>query len=79
MYVCHIQTTACITAAHLAAHGLNHLPAQLHGWREGLGVVAQDVAKVDVEQTPIGRKHQVVQVPDSSAVSSGKRSSHYTV
>lgn len=37
----------------LAAHGLDHLLAQLHGRREGLGVVAQDVAEVDVEQPPV--------------------------
>ncbi len=35
---------------HLPTHGLNHLARELHGRREGLGVTAQDVAEVDVEQ-----------------------------
>lgn len=54
---------AVCSSAHLSPHGFDHLPAQLHGWWEGLGVVAKDVAKVNVEQTAIRHKHQVVQVP----------------
>ena len=33
-----------------APHPLHHLLAELHGWRQGLGVAAQDVAEVHVEQ-----------------------------
>ena len=33
-----------------APHSLHHLLVQLHGGREDLGVSAQDVAKVDVDQ-----------------------------
>lgn len=35
-----------------AAHPLHHLFAQLHGRRQRLGVPAQDVAEVDVEELP---------------------------
>jgi hypothetical protein len=45
---------------HLSTHCLYHLPAQLHGGWEGLGVIAQDVAKVNVEQATVRDQHQVV-------------------
>ena len=35
-----------------APHALHHLLAQLHGRGQGLGVAAQDVAKVNMEQLP---------------------------
>lgn len=52
---CHML---CLTHLHviraaLPPHGLHHLPAQLHGGREGLGVLAQDEAKVYVEQPTV--------------------------
>lgn len=35
-----------------ASHPLHHLFTQLHGWRQRLGVPAQNVAEVDVEELP---------------------------
>ena len=41
----------------------HHFFAYLHGRREGLGVTAQDVAKVNVEEAAVVGEHEVVQVP----------------
>lgn len=35
-------------------HGFNHLLAELHGRGHGLGVAAQNVAEVNVEQLAVG-------------------------
>lgn len=45
-----------------AAHGLDHLLAELHRRRQRLGVATQDVAEVDVEQRSGPGQQQVVQV-----------------
>ena len=45
-----------------AAHGLHHLLAELHRRRQRLGVAAQDVAEVHVEQAAGLGQQQVVQV-----------------
>jgi hypothetical protein len=45
-----------------SSHGLHHFFAELHGWRQGLGVAAQDVAEVDVEQRTGLGEEEVVQV-----------------
>ena len=50
-----------------AAHALNHLAAEFHLRGEGLGVAAKDVAKVDVEEGPVGRDQEVVQVAVADA------------
>ena len=39
-----------------------HLFGELHRRRVGLGITAEDVAKVDVEHVPISGHHQVVEV-----------------
>mmetsp|Transcript_13205 Transcript_13205/g.38402 ORF Transcript_13205/g.38402 Transcript_13205/m.38402 type:complete len:263 (-) Transcript_13205:431-1219(-) len=51
-----------VVLAALAAHRLDHLPADLHGRRERLGVAAKDVAEVNVEQAAVACEHEVVQV-----------------
>lgn len=45
-----------------AAHGLHHLAAELHGRRQRLGVAAEDVPEVDVEERAGRRQQQVVEV-----------------
>ena len=44
--------------------------AYLHGWREGLGVLAQDVAKVNVEQPAITGRVQGQQIRGPGSASS---------
>jgi len=39
------------------AHGLDHLLAELHGRRQRLGIAAEDVTKVDVEEFTRFRQH----------------------
>lgn len=55
-----------LTPQHLCSTQASPAPAphlaDLHGGWEGLGVRAQNVAKVDVEQAAVGAQHEVVQV-----------------
>mmetsp|Transcript_19367 Transcript_19367/g.74374 ORF Transcript_19367/g.74374 Transcript_19367/m.74374 type:complete len:569 (+) Transcript_19367:268-1974(+) len=53
---------ALVVHARRAAHALHHFLAQLHGRREGLGVVAENESEVDVEEVALGRDEEVVQV-----------------
>ena len=39
------------------AHGLDHLFAELHGRRQRLGITAEDVTKVDMEEFTRFRQH----------------------
>ena len=48
-------------------YGLDHLLAQLHGRREGLGIPPEDVAEVNVEERARGAQHEVVKVPVAHA------------
>ena len=50
-----------------ATHGLHHLLVELHGRREELGIPAEDVAKVNVNQVTCVRQQEVVKVTVSDA------------
>ena len=50
-----------------AAHCFDHLLTKLHRRRQRLGVAAQDVAEVDVEQTAGLGQQEVVEVPVTDA------------
>mmetsp|Transcript_15936 Transcript_15936/g.64259 ORF Transcript_15936/g.64259 Transcript_15936/m.64259 type:complete len:534 (-) Transcript_15936:632-2233(-) len=49
------------------AHRLGHLLGQSEGRRVRLGVLAEDEAKVDVEEAAVGAHHDVVEVPVADA------------
>ncbi len=49
------------------AHALDHLLAEFHLRREGLRVPAEDVAEVGVEEVPVGRQEEVVEVAVADA------------
>lgn len=51
----------------LAAHGIGHLTREAEGRWEGLGVVAENEAEVDVEEVARRQHHDVVQMPVTDA------------
>ena len=48
-------------------HAVDHFLAELHGWREGLWVSAEDEAKVCVEEVAVRGEEQVVEMAISDA------------
>lgn len=61
--VVHTKWTSISTREGTGGQERGHLLADLHRRREGLRVVPEDVLKVDVKQTAVGRHHQVVEMP----------------
>ena len=53
------------------AHRIHHLPAQLHGRGEGLGVAPKDIPKVNVKQAAVRAQEQVVQMSVSGGEGGG--------
>lgn len=53
----------------IAAHRLDHLLAQLHGWWHGLGIAAEYEAEINVKQFAIGGQKQIVEMTISHACS----------
>ena len=56
-------------------HGLNHLLGQLHRRRQRLGIMAEHVGKVHVEQPPVRGEEEVLQV----SVADAEDVSHHAV